>query len=115
MLSKASTLILGIIAETPINPYEITKLMDYISLKNWLSLAPSSIYATIKTLQDKGYITGKNIKEGNMPEKTVYTITESGAQQLNIAIEDFLGNLEWDYAKFNIYLQHTIQLYFHSS
>ena len=102
MLSKSSALLLGIIAETPINPYEIIKLMDYISVGNWLSLAPSSIYATIKTLQDKGYITGKNIKEGNMPEKTVYTITEAGQKQLNTAIEGFLGNLEWDYAKFNI-------------
>ena len=102
MLSKSSALLLGIIAETPINPYEIIKLMDYISVGNWLSFAPSSIYATIKTLQDKGYITGKNIKEGNMPEKTVYTITEAGQKQLNIAIEGFLGNLEWDYAKFNI-------------
>jgi len=102
MLSKSSTLLLGIIAETPINPYEITKLMDYISVGNWLSLAPSSIYATIKTLQDKKYITGRNIKEGNMPEKTVYSITEAGQKQLNIAIEGFLGNLEWDFAKFNI-------------
>jgi len=102
MLSKSSALLLGIIAETPINPYEITKLMDYISVGNWLSLAPSSIYATIKTLQDKGYITGKNVKEGNMPEKTVYTITDAGQKQLNIAIEGFLGNVEWDYAKFNI-------------
>jgi len=102
MLSKSSALLLGIIAETPINPYEIIKLMDYISVGNWLSFAPSSIYATIKTLQDKGYITGKNIKEGNMPEKTVYTITEAGQKQLNTAIEGFLGNLEWDYAKFNI-------------
>ena len=102
MLSKSSALLLGIIAETPVNPYEITKLMDYISVGNWLSLAPSSIYATIKTLQDKGYIAGKNIKEGNMPEKTVYTITEAGQKQLHIAIEGFLGNLEWDYAKFNI-------------
>jgi len=102
MLSKSSALLLGIIAETPINPYEITKLMDYISVGNWLSLAPSSIYATIKTLQDKAYITGKNVKEGNMPEKTVYTITEAGQKQLDISIEGFLGNLEWDYAKFNI-------------
>jgi DNA-binding PadR family transcriptional regulator len=102
MLSKASTLILGIIAEKPINPYEITKLMDYISIRNWLSLAPSSIYATIKTLQDKKYITGKNIREGNMPEKTVYTVTEAGKQQLTMSIEGFLGNLEWDYAQFNI-------------
>jgi len=102
MLSKSSTLLLGIIAETPINPYEITKLMDYINGGNWLSLAPSSIYATIKTLQDKEYIAGKNIKEGNMPEKTVYTITEAGQKQLHTAIESFLGNLECDYVKFNI-------------
>lgn len=102
MLSKSSTLLLGIIAESPINPYEITKLTDYLSGGNWLSPAPSSIYATIKTLQDKGYITGENVKAGNMPEKTVYTITEAGKEQLLPAIEGFLGDLECDYAKFNI-------------
>jgi len=102
MLTKLGTLFLGIIAERPINPYEIAKLMEYISVGNWLYLAPSSIYATIKTLNDKGYVTGQNIKESNMPGKTVYTITETGQKQLNISIEDFLGNLEWDYAKFNI-------------
>ncbi len=102
MLSKPSALLLGVIAEKPINPYEITKLMEYISVGNWLSLSPSSIYTTIKTLQDKGYIVGKSVKEGNMPEKTVYGITEAGRKQLISAIEAFLGNLEWDYAQANI-------------
>jgi DNA-binding PadR family transcriptional regulator len=102
MLSKTNTLLLGVIAEKPINPYEITKLMEYISAGDWLSLAASSIYAAIKVLQDKGFITGKNVREGNMPEKTMYSITAEGKKQLLIAIEDFLGNTEWDYAKSNI-------------
>lgn len=102
MISKSSTILLGIIAEKPINPYEITKLVNYLSGEKWLSLAPSSIYAAIKTLQDKDYIAGKNIKAGNMPEKTVYTITEEGQKQLHAAIEEFLGDLECDCVKFNI-------------
>lgn len=102
MLSKVSTLILGMIAESPINPYEITKLTDYIGVKNWLSLPAQSVYSTIKTLNEKGYITGQNIKEGNMPEKTVYSITETGKEQLICSLEEFLGNTEWDFAKFNI-------------
>jgi DNA-binding PadR family transcriptional regulator len=102
MLSKPAALLLGVIAERPNNPYELTKLMEYISAGNWLTIAPSSIYTTIKTLEGKGYITGKNVKEGNMPEKTVYTITDTGTAQLVLALEMFLGNMEWDYAEFNI-------------
>lgn len=102
MLSKSSTLILGIIAEKPINPYEITKLLEFISVKNWFSVATSSIYATIRTLQEKEYIIGENIKEGNMPEKTIYSITSKGAEQLSNAIEEFLGNTDLDFVKFNI-------------
>lgn len=102
MLSKPSVLILGIISEKAINPYELTKFLEYINIKNWFYIGESSIYSTIKTLQSKGYITGENIKEGNMPEKTVYSITPKGEIELISALEDFLGNTDLDFVKFNI-------------
>ena len=102
MLSKVSTLILGIIEERPVNPYEITKLLERIQVKNWFSVAASSVYVNIKKLQKNGYITGKTIKEGNMPEKTVYTINENGKTILKKTLIDFLLNTELDPVKFNI-------------
>lgn len=102
MLSKSATLILGLIAEKPINPYEITKFTDYISVENWLPIPAQSVYSAIKSLYGKGYIVGQNVKDGNMPEKKIYSITETGNKQLIYSLEEFLGNTQWDFAKFNI-------------
>lgn len=101
-LSKVSVLILGIIAEKPVNPYEITKLLEKIQVKDWFSVATSSVYVTIKKLDQRGYISGKNVKEGNMPEKTVYTVTKKGEKALSQTLTDFLLNTELDPVKFNI-------------
>jgi DNA-binding PadR family transcriptional regulator len=102
MLSKVSTLILGIIEEKPVNPYEITKLLEIINVKDWFSVAASSVYATIKKLHQKDYIKGKIIKKGNMPEKTVYTITENGKKALHETLVEFILDTELDPVKFNI-------------
>ena len=101
-LSKVSTLILGIVEEEPVNPYEITKLLERIQVKDWFSVASSSVYVTIRKLDQKGYVFGENVKEGNMPEKTIYKVTEKGKTALSQTIADFLLNTELDVVKFNI-------------
>lgn len=102
MLSKVSVMILGLIAEKPLNPYELTKLLGYLHIKDWFPVAASSVYATIKTLHKKGYITGESIKEGKMPEKTVYTISEKGREEFVASLEEYLGSTELDAVQFNI-------------
>jgi len=102
MLSKVSVLLLGIIDENPVNPYELTKLLDYIHIKQWFPVATSSVYATIKTLHQKGYITGESVREGNMPEKTIYSITEKGKSELYSSLVEYLGGTELDPVKFDI-------------
>ncbi len=102
MLSKVSFLILAIIEEKSVHPYEITKLLELIHVKDWFSVAASSVYVTIKKLDHKGYITGENVKKGNMPEKTLYTITEKGKKALHESLIGFLLDKEIDPVKFNI-------------
>jgi DNA-binding PadR family transcriptional regulator len=102
LLSRVSFLILGIIKEKPVNPYEINKLLDVIKIKEWFPVASSSVYATIKVLHSKGYIIGENVKEGNMPEKTVYSITDKGELALNQTMINVLSSSELDAVAFNI-------------
>jgi DNA-binding PadR family transcriptional regulator len=102
MLSKISTLILGILEEKPVNPYEINKFLDIIKIKDWFPVAPSSVYATIKTLNSKGFISGESLKEGNMPEKTIYSITDKGKKNLHKTLEELLSSKELDSQGFNI-------------
>lgn len=102
MLSRISTLILGIIKEKPVNPYEINKFLEIIKIKEWFPVAVSSVYSTIKTLHSKGLIIGEGMKEGNMPEKTMYSITENGKEALNETIEELLSSKQLDSQGFNI-------------
>lgn len=102
MLSKISVLILGIIEEKPLNPYQLNKYLQFLHVEDWFSIATSSVYVTIRNLSKNKYIEGKAIKEGNMPEKTIYSITEIGKKELNRTLKSFLGETEIEITKFNL-------------
>ncbi len=102
MLSKSSTLILGLINNKPINAYEITKLLNIMNIKNWYNIADSTVYATIKTLENKKYIEGKIEKEGNMPDKKIFTITEKGQNILIETLKHSILNFDYDTTIFSI-------------
>ncbi len=75
MLSKSATMLLGLITHQPLNAYEIVKTLDYMNIKYWFNIGTSTVYATIKTqLEKKQYLVGEIQKDGNMPDKTVYSI-----------------------------------------
>ena len=90
MLSKLSVLMLGIISEREINPYEVTKMLEELQLKKWLPLADSTVYVTINNLKKQGLILGRCERNGNLPEKTIYSITPEGEYELQRSVTSFL-------------------------
>lgn len=102
MLSHISVLILGIIEEKPVNPYEIKKLLDRIQIRKWMPIAVSSVYGTVRELSRKEYCVGMPEKDGNMPEKTVYTITKAGRTALHQSLREYLGSTDLDRKKFQV-------------
>jgi DNA-binding PadR family transcriptional regulator len=94
MLSKIALLIISFIAEKPLNPYEIKKVFERMQIDKWFPIGSSSIYATIKALVKKGYISGTKVKEGNMPEKTIYAITPQGQEALQHSLAIYLRERE---------------------
>ena len=103
-MSKISMLILGLIAEKPLNPYEIMKLMERMNLSQVFPMASSSIYATIKSLVKKGLISGRKVSSGNFPAKTVYSVTAAGEESLKGAVRENLENLRISYNGFDVSL-----------
>lgn len=102
MLSKISTLILGVLYEKERNPYEITKMLKELKLRKWFSIADSTVYATINNLKKQHLIEGKTSKEGRFPEKTVYSITAEGEYELHNTISKYLEKNDPDGSKFDI-------------
>ena len=62
----------------------------------------SCVYATIKTLEKKQNITGKVQKDGNMPDKTIYSITEQGTAVLLDTLRTSFLKFDYDTNIFSI-------------
>lgn len=110
MLSKLSNLVLGLIWKKPLNPYEITKLMERPEIQDWFPMTSASIYTTIKNLNNKGYIVGKTISEGNLPPKTIYSLTDEGEKALISSLQIGLESYKTEASNFGISLFHICSL-----
>ena len=102
MLSKISTLILGVLHEKERNPYEITKMLKELKLRKWFNVADSTVYAKINNLRKQGLIEGTTTKQGRFPEKTTYSITAEGEFELHNTISAYLEKNDPDGSKFDI-------------
>lgn len=102
MLSKSAVLLLGIIHKKPLNAYEITKLLAYMNIKWWFNVADSTVYTTLKNLEKKGLVKGTTEREGNMPDKTIYSLTENGKDELKEAVKESILQFSYDTTVFTI-------------
>ena len=102
MLSKPATVLLGIIYDRPINAYEIIKILKYMNVKWWFNIADATVYATLKALRKKNCINGNIEKDGNMPNKTVYTITKYGKEKLKETLRESILKFDYDTNIFSI-------------
>lgn len=102
MLSKPATMLLGLIWDKPLNAYEIIKLLKYMNVKWWLNIADSTVYATLKTLEKRALISGVAERVGNMPDRTIYTITEKGEKELRDTLKKSILQFDYDTNVFSI-------------
>ena len=90
VLSKTALLILGIIAYEPINPYAISKLVNW--KRTNIRIPTQTVYGIINMLKKRGLISGKWAKNGNMPDKTIYSITPKGEKLIKRSLVYWLTN-----------------------
>jgi DNA-binding PadR family transcriptional regulator len=90
VLSKTALLILGIVAYEPINPYAISKLINF--KRTNIKIPTQTVYGIINMMKKRGLISGKGVKNGNMPDKTIYSITSKGRQLIKRNLVSTLAN-----------------------
>lgn len=71
-------IVLGMIKEKEQSAYELQKNVEYRNISKWVKVSTPSIYKKVIQLGEKGYIKGNLSRAGNMPEKSIYHITEKG-------------------------------------
>lgn len=102
MLSKSATMMLGLINKQPQNAYEIIKNLEIMNVKWWYNIADSTVYATLRTLHNKGLIVGVSEKNGNMPFRTVYSISDKGKEELGDTLSKSILSFDYDTNVFSI-------------
>ena len=105
LLSNIEVILLHIVNERPSYAYEIDKTIELREMKRWVRIGVASIYRVLIKLEEKGLVSSKNEKEGRMPERKRYYITDSGRTALVEASKWLLSSLEWYYLDLNVGLE----------
>ena len=80
-MATIDLIVLGMLKKDSMSAYDIQKLVEYRNISKWVKISTPSIYKKVIQLEGKGLIQSTQVKEGNMPEKAVYSLTDSGQQE----------------------------------
>mgnify|MGYP003365626885 CR=1 FL=1 len=82
-LTPMGVMILALLREGDMHPYEMVRLMRARRDERLLTVTNGTLYHTVARLQRAGLIDEVGIdREGNRPERTTYTITDAGTDAL---------------------------------
>src|SRR5215467_12045951 len=87
-----SLVVLSLLAERPMHPYEMKTLMRERGHEFVVRVKGGSLYDTVERLLRSGLVeTVETSKEGRLPERAVYAITDAGRDELKAGIADLLS------------------------
>lgn len=87
-MATIDLIVLGILKKECLSAYDIQKLVEYRNISKWVKISTPSIYKKVIQLEEKGFIESRIMKEGNMAEKAVYSLTNAGEKVFeNLSIE----------------------------
>jgi len=80
-MATIDLIVLGMLKKQPLSAYDIQKLVEYRNISKWVKISTPSIYKKVIQLEEKGLLQSVLVRENNMPEKAVYSLTASGEQE----------------------------------
>ena len=80
-MATIDLIVLGMLKKQPLSAYDIQKLVEYRNISKWVKISTPSIYKKVIQLEEKGLLQSFLVRENNMPEKAVYSLTDSGEQE----------------------------------
>ena len=87
-MATIDLIVLGMLKKEPMGAYDIQKLVEYRNISKWVKISTPSIYKKVIQLEEKGLLQSVPVRENNMPEKAVYSLTASGEQEFERLMEE---------------------------
>lgn len=100
-MATIDLIVLGMIKKQPQSAYELQKNVEYRNISRWVKISTPSIYKKVIQLEEKGYLQSELQKDGKMPEKAIYSITESGEKHFLYLMEENAGKMVNVFLDFN--------------
>lgn len=104
-LSNVEVILLSLVNEKPSYAYEIDKAIELKEMRRWVRIGVASIYQVLKRLEEKNLLYSQSEKEGRMPERKRYYVTEEGKAALIETSKKLLSGFEWHYLDLNVGLE----------
>ena len=80
-MATIDLIVLGMLKKEPMSAYDIQKLVEYRNISKCVKISTPSIYKKTVQLEKKGFVKGSIVKEGKMPEKVIYSLTDAGQEE----------------------------------
>jgi DNA-binding PadR family transcriptional regulator len=107
--SPASLVVLNLLCERPRHPYALRVLIRERGIDNVVKIGGASIYDAMERLEKVGFIDASaTTREGRRPERTVYTITEAGRDELQVWMAELLSEPVDEFPQFGAALAFVI-------
>ncbi|GAB39184.1 MULTISPECIES: PadR family transcriptional regulator [Gordonia] len=110
-LAPQAILVLGLVAERPMHPYEMFQTTIEREEDRLTKIRPGTLYHTVDRLAADGLIEVVEVRqEGNRPQRTVYAITEAGRAALAASLEAILERHPVEYPELYLALSEAHSL-----
>lgn len=94
-------MVLGMLAERPMHPYEMQRVMQWRGKDQVVKVQRGSLYPAVERLARAGLIEPvETAREGKRPERTVYQLTEEGRDTASTWLEDMLADPVNEFPRF---------------
>ncbi|MGC9779445.1 MAG: PadR family transcriptional regulator [Candidatus Heimdallarchaeota archaeon] len=109
--SNLEYVILGLLNHEKLSGYDIKQLIEKQISFFWKKISFTQVYSTLKKLEKENLVVMKEEKEGNRPNKKIYTITRKGKEKLEIWVSGPLKFQKTNYS-FTLFQEFLLKLYF---
>lgn len=102
--SRSNPLALAVLVclhEKPMHPYEVAQTLKARAKQESVRLNYGSLYAVVESLDKKGFIKATGtVQAGKRPQRTVYAITDAGADEMTDWLTELVGTPSKEYPAF---------------
>ena len=102
-LSPTATLVLAVLREQPMHPYEMLVRLRKRRDDRLVRLNPGAVYHAVDRLERDGLVERAGVdRDGNRPERTVYAVTDAGIAAHESRTRDLVRETPPEYPAFPV-------------